>query len=388
MVLERLEKLLPARTFSWGARSVKFAHYCGVISLGNLTLEILPKIYGKEQEPGACRKALVMMLQKARVIKPAKGGTAQIALQKHVLLEIFILHFCDLLHAELMQGMIRHYVTKEESLPVLRGRLRIEKQLKQNLAHRERLFCRYDELSADNTHNRIIKYVLHLLLRLSTGVIVRKQLTELLIQFDDISDVLVDVAVLDRLQFDRVTNRYEPIFTQCRWFLQGLHPDVTVGDAACLTLLFDMNRLFEAYVAASFRKLAWQNGFHMREQGPRKYMMLQNDRNEQLFLMKPDMVFLGSNKQPAAIADAKWKMLDEREKKLGVSQADLYQMVGYATRYRVDKLALIYPKQQWLREPIELQVQGTTASLVIIPIDIAANDKELARFPSGSPLSP
>lgn len=374
--MERLEKQLPARTFSWGARSVKFAHYCGVISLGNLTLEILPKIYGKEQEPGACRKALVRMLQKARVIKPAKGGTAKIALQKHVLLEIFILHFCDLLHAELMQGMIRHYVTNEGSLPVLRGRLRVEEQLKQNLAHRERLFCRYDELSADNTHNRIIKYVLRLLLRLSTGVIVRKQLTELLMRFDDIADVVVDVAVLDRLQFDRVTNRYEAIFTQCRWFLQGLHPDVTVGNAACLTLLFDMNRLFEAYVAASLRKRAWQKGLQLREQGPRKYMMLRNDRNEQLFLMKPDIVFLDSNMQPAAIADAKWKILDDREKKFGVSQSDLYQMVGYGLRYDVDNLALVYPKQKWLTESIELQVQGTATSLTIIPIDIVTGDQE------------
>lgn len=382
MALERLEKQLPARTFSWGARSVKFAHYCGVISLGNLTLEILPKIYGKEQEPGACRKALVRMLQKARVIKPAKGGTAKIALQKHVLLEIFILHFCDLLHAELMQGMIRHYVTKEGSLPVLRGRLRVEEQLKQNLAHRERLFCRYDELSADNTHNRIIKYVLRLLLRLSTGVIVRKQLTELLMRFDDIADVVVDVAVLDRLQFDRVTTRYEPIFTQCSWFLKGLHPDVTVGNAACLTLLFDMNRLFEAYVAASLRKRAWQKGLQLREQGPRKYMMLRNDRNEQLFLMQPDIVFLDSNMQPAAIADAKWKILDDREKKFGVSQADLYQMVGYGLRYDVDNLALVYPKQKWLTESIELQVQGTATSLTIIPIDIVTGDQEFVEFPS------
>jgi 5-methylcytosine-specific restriction enzyme subunit McrC len=86
--------------------------------------------------------------------------------------------------------------------------------------------------------------------------------------------------------------------------------------------------------------------------------------------MKPDMVFLDSVNRFVAIADAKWKILDDREKKLGISQTDLYQMTGYATRYRVKRLALIYPKQQWLQNSIEFQLQGTTSTLKVIPVDV------------------
>jgi 5-methylcytosine-specific restriction enzyme subunit McrC len=86
--------------------------------------------------------------------------------------------------------------------------------------------------------------------------------------------------------------------------------------------------------------------------------------------MKPDMVFLDSDNRFAAIADAKWKMLDDREKKLGISQSDLYQMAGYATRYGVDQLALVYPKQQWLQSSIDLQIQGTSSTLKVIPVDV------------------
>ncbi|MFC1881353.1 McrC family protein [Thermodesulfobacteriota bacterium] len=368
--LGKLEKLFPPKTFSWGHRSVKFAHYCGVISLGNLTLEILPKIYGKETEPGACRKALIKMLVKTRRLITHPGGPVNIALQKHALLDVFILHFCDQLHAELMQGMIRHYVERNENLKVLRGCLRVEQQFKYNLAHRERLYCQYDELSADNPHNQVIKHVLQLMIKVSTGLMARKKLTELLLRFEAINDVKADIQMIDSLTFNRTTCRYEHIFDQCRWFLQGLHPDVLVGPNSCITLLFDMNRLFESFVAKVLRKLAWADGKRLREQGPQKYMVRRGDSNEQLFLMKPDMVFLDSDNRFAAIADAKWKMLDDREKKIGISQSDLYQMAGYAMRYGVDRLALVYPRQQYLQNAIDLQLQGCSSTLKIIPVDV------------------
>lgn len=386
-VLERLKKRLPQRAFSWGHRSVKFAHYCGVITLGDLTLEILPKIYGKETEYGASREALIQMLYRARQLKPQPGGMAEISLQKHHLLDIFIRFFCELLHTELMQGMIREYVTQQENLPVLRGRLRIEQQMKHNLAHRERLFCQYDELSADNGHNRILKYVLSVLLRIAAGDQARKQVTELLMRFDAITDKRAVVADLDRLVFDRATTRYKPIFEQCRWFLQSLHPDVVAGGTPSLALLFDMNRLFEAYVASVLRKAVWSHGFQLREQGPQKYLVRREADDARLFMMKPDIAILG-NKGVVAIADAKWKILEESDRKMGISQSDLYQMASYASRYGVKRLALVYPQQQGLMNPKELKIQGVNAYLTIIPLDVAdrVNGDDLTSWFVDSPV--
>ncbi len=369
-LLARLESRLPAQTFSWRQRSVKFAHYCGVISLGDLSLEILPKIHGRENEPGACRSALIRMLTKARLLKTRRGGAADIALQRHSLLDVFLLHFCDQLQAELTQGMIRHYVERNANLHVLRGRLQVEQQLKHNLAHRERLYCRYDELSVDNCHNQVIRYVLRAMTRLSGGIAVRKRLNELLFRFEAVRDVPVTTETLENLYFDRSTSRYRDIFRQCHWFLQGLHPDVVTGHASCATLLFDMNRLFEAYAANIFRALARAEGLRLRTQGPRKYMVWREDRDEQVFLMKPDMVFFDHKSRIVSIADAKWKLLDDREKKLGISQADLYQMAGYAMRYGTDRLAMIYPRQQHLQHPTTFHLQGSDARITIIPLDV------------------
>jgi len=45
---------------------------------------------------------------------------------EHSLLDVFILHFCDQLHNELMQGMIKRYVEKTQNLNVIRSRLKTE----------------------------------------------------------------------------------------------------------------------------------------------------------------------------------------------------------------------------------------------------------------------
>ena len=382
--LARLEKELSTRAWSWGNQQIKFGHYCGVISLGNLSIEILPKIYGLEVDLGSSRAALVRMLSKARRLKLRRAGTAGIALQKHSLLDVFILHFCDQLHAEIMQGMIRTYIERNENLNVLRGRLRIEQQFKQNLAHRERLFCQYDELSDDNVHNQILKHVLKILLKMAIGNRVRLQVAELLMRFDPISDIAVDTDLLNSLSFDRSTTRYEPIFDQCKWFLAGLHPDVLAGKETCVSLLFDMNQLFEAYVGAEFRKKAWSEGLRVREQGPQKYFARREDTDQNVFMMKPDISFLNENNQVVVIADAKWKLLDEEERKLGISQTDLYQMESYATRYRVKHVFLVYPMQRKMTMPVQLHLKGSGAKVNVVPFDVTAySSTELPKLSIG-----
>lgn len=378
--LRHLEKRLPAKAVTWGHQSVKFAHFCGVIALGPVSIEILPKIYGKEQIPGICRQALVRMLVQARKLPRLKSGTASIALQRHTLLDVFILHFCDQLNNELMQGMIKRYVEKTQNLNVIRGRLKTELQFKYNLAHKERLFCQYDELNTDNIYNRIIKFTLRSMQALTTGYAASKKLNELLMRFNHIKDIPVDVRMFDALAFDRSIRRYEKILRQCRWVIEGLHPDVVSGSNSCLSILFDMNRLFEAYVAVQMRKIARSAGIKMREQGPQRHMVYRKDTDENLFVMKPDMVFLNKKNIPIAIADAKWKLLDETEKKMGVSQGDLYQMSAYAARYGVNRLALVYPLQSRLTRPVKFHLQGTASTITIFPIDITMVNELLMDY--------
>lgn len=379
-LLEKLEKKLPTKAWYWGNKEIKFASHCGVISLGDLSIEILPKIYGVEAEDrGSSRNALVRMLSKARRLKLHEVGPAGISPQKRSLLDIFILHFCERLRIQLTRGMIRKYIKREKNLNVLRGKLRIDQQLRRNLVHQERLFCQYDELSVDNAYNQILKYVLGVLLKAATGNRALREVSELRTRFEPITDSVADISTLDSLSFDRLTERYEPIFDQCRYFLEGLYPDVVAGKKNCLSLLFDMNRLFEAYVASELRKHAGIQHLRVREQGPRNYFARLKNSDQPVFSMKPDISFVDQKNQVVMIADTKWKMLDEREKNLEISQADMYQMGSYASRYGVKCLALLYPMQEKLTEPVYMTLEGTEVTLLVQPVDISDHSPALAR---------
>lgn len=373
-VLEKLESKLRLKAWSWGNKEVKFRHFCGVISLGNLSIEILPKIDDQKINTELSRTILIRMLTKARRLKLYEAGLAKIDIQKRNLLDVFILHFCEQLYAQLTQGMIRKYVKREKNLNVLRGRLLTERQFKFNLAHRERLFCRYDELSEDNAYNRILKFVLGILLKAASGNRAFQQVSELLMRFDPVSDSPADSSSLDSLRFDRLTERYKPIFDQCGYFLKGFYPDVRPGDEPCLSVLFDMNKLFEEYVGSELRKKARKPNFMLKEQGPPEYLAKRQDSGERVFRMKPDFSFLDKDNQVVCIADAKWKILDEKEKNLGISQSDMYQMKSYASRYGAKRLALIYPMQKKLTKTVRLTLEGSEATLVVLPVDLSKKE--------------
>jgi len=83
-----------------------------------------------------------------------------------------------------------------------------------------------------------------------------------------------------------------------------------------------MNRPFEIYIANQLRKTIWAKGIRVREQGPQKYLIRREADDTQLFMMKQDMAIL-DDRRVVALADAKWKLLNESAGKMGLSQADL-----------------------------------------------------------------
>lgn len=379
-LLSKLDTL-PDKAFSWGHKSIKWSQYCGLVQLGNLTLEILPKIHGKEANPGACRESLIQMLRKAGLLKIHKPGSADINLQKHTLLDIFIHDFCQQLSQQLVQGALRQYISREENLGVLRGKLLTHMQFRHNLAHKERLFCQYDELSEDIFINQAIKFTLRLLLPRTRSPQVKNEVTQLLFAFDEVTDKQIEAKAIDQLSLNRNEKRYEEILRLCSIFIQALNPGTGAGDQRVFSLMFDMNQLFESWVASMLKPLAFKYGWRLKEQGPKRYMAYRADIDRHVFQMKPDISFIDGSGKTVLIADAKWKLLTPEEAKLGVSQADLYQMQAYGNRYHCRLLSLIYPHQALCTEQYRLELVGETArSLLINNINIVSStDKKFIR---------
>ena len=372
-------KTIPSNAFTWGHNCIKWQQFCGLVQLGDITLEVLPKVTESRESPADSRSTLIKMLGKAGLIKLHKPGTANIDLASCSLLDVFIADFCQQLLHQLAQGSFKQYVSNEENLGVLRGKLRVADQLKTNLAHKERLYCEYDELSEDNFINRAIKYALVVVLPKAKSSKLKRQISELLLRFDHVAQRLINPDLISEHTLNRNEQRFAGVLHYCELFIRNLAPNNTAGSHQAFSLLFDMNQLFEAWVSALLKPLAYELGLTLRTQGPRRYLAYRSDIQSDVFQMRPDVCFLDERGDVRLVADAKWKKLARQETKLGVSQSDMYQLHAYGNRYKCRNLALIYPRQM-PSEPdhhFELHTDGSAASVLIASCSTQINKDPL-----------
>lgn len=314
--------------------------YVGATQVGALTVEVLPKVEGIGET--TMRRNLVAMLSVALDLEISEGDVAKVATQNHGILEVLIRLFCDKLFAQVHRGLVRRYEGREENLPLLRGKLGVKEQVRLNAANPERLYCRFDEFQEDNPLNQILKAAIRLLLKASRELTNQRQLAELMLIFEGVSDVPRHSLPWHRIAFDRLNDRYRPAYKLAQLFLTNTPPDVSGGGVQGFSLFFEMNSLFEEYVGRIARRVFRPEGYQVVLQGPQRYLAIDERTGWDAFKMKPDVVGL-KDRMPLWIMDTKWKELSLEEAKEGVSQSDLYQMYAYANCYACNDVVLVYP---------------------------------------------
>jgi len=380
--LGKLAPMLPRGALTWERSGVRIGPFSGIIRAGDLVLEILPKIEVGAAADAEARGVLVAMLRAAADVAIADAGKAPLGGQRRHLLDVFILDFCARVAGLLRGGAIRTYQAFEDDLPALRGRLHLAEQVRRTAADRSRVRCAFDELSPDNPHNRALKAVLGRLLHQAVGPDARAAVGGLLHRLVDISHAPCSARDIDRLPFNRLTETWRPVFQRASWFLRGLFPDVRSGDAEGLCLVFDMQRLFEAFVGACLRREWRVSGASARVvlQGPPRH--LAGSADGPAFRLRPDATVVSTTGAVERLLDAKWKRLDPGVAGRGVAREDAYQLAAYAGAYQCPNVALIYPRSPGLPaglvETFELRVPGAPR------IEVYAAD--LAALVAGRPL--
>ncbi len=314
--------------------------YVGAVQLGNVTVEVLPKVEGIDGT--LMRRNLVGMLAVVLDLEISEGDVARVAKQNHGILEILIRLFCNKLFVQVHRGLVRRYENREDNLSVLRGRIGVVEQVRLNAANPERLFCRFDEFQGDNPLNQILKAAVILLLKVSRELSNQRQLAELLLVFEEVSDIPRQSLPWQGIFFDRLNERYKATFKLAEVFLKGAPPDVSGGRSHGFSLFFEMNTLFEEYIGRIAVRAFRADGYRVVLQGPRRFLACDEEKQSDAFAMKPDVVGL-MNQKAAWIIDTKWKELSKAEARDGVIQGDIYQMYAYSNRYECPEVVLLYP---------------------------------------------
>ncbi|MEY9584273.1 McrC family protein [Sinorhizobium fredii] len=330
-----------------GRKSLRARGVVGVVAADGCALEILPKIdfAGQlgEQAKGSIRRRLVHMLAVALDMKIDAGQVTALDWQRETLLEILIRLFSQKLVEAIRQGMPRLYVEQADELPVLRGRLDVTRQFSTLAAESARLACRYDALTPDIALNRIMKAAIGRLARIAGTGDNQRRLRELAFAYTDIADVPIAALRWDQIVLDRTNARWSELLNLARLLLGERFQTTSTGGQDGFSLLFEMNTLFEEYIARMLKRALASDDLRVVSQGGRLYCLETEDRRG-LFQTQPD-ILLKRGDTVVQVIDTKWKRITSRidDPKQGISQADIYQMMAYGRLYRCGHLTLLYP---------------------------------------------
>jgi len=348
------------------------SNYVGVLTTpGQTVIEILPKIDFGDQDDKDHQKTkdvfLEMLRSHRRLRHAAQLPESSIReMRRFPMLEVFIRQFLENLQVLARGGLARRYVSVEENLPHLRGRILFRDHIRRNLTNQARFFVAHDELSANRPANRLIHKALAMLRPQVQSGENRQLLRELSAAFADVPKTANPHADWRKHRVDRSMRHYGPVMQWVGLFLFRHGLTTFAGHHANLSLLFPMQEIFEDFVTHSFRR--YQNHYSVAAQGPQKY--LATFKGWDAFKMKPDISLRRGN-QVAFILDAKWKRINGRatDRKHNIDQADMYQLYAYGKRYGCKTVALIYPKNESFTRPLRYNFfDGLTLSC--LPFDV------------------
>lgn len=325
-----------------GRKELRAGQIVGVIAAEGCSLEILPKIDGLGDN--GARHQLIHMLSVVLDLKISALDLTTVGVQEESVLEVLIRLFAQRVTDAVRRGMPRSYRDEHDDLKVLRGRLDVKRQFTIHAATPQRIACSYSTLSADIPLNQVMKAAISRLSKLARSQHVKRLLTELTFIYSDISEVRISSLRWDLIKLDRTKGRWLDLLNLARLLLGGHFQTTSFGKSSGFSLLFEMNILFEEYVARTLSKALSPDGFQVVIQGGRLFCLSEVESGRQRFQTRPDILIKRDGKVRMVI-DTKWKRLVPlaEDVKRGISQSDIYQMMAYARLYNSPRVLLLYP---------------------------------------------
>ena len=331
--LARLQQRHGAAWFTVLRRGLKLGSYVGVVQVPGLTLEILPKTDDPARSgPGPAAVAywqgvLLRLLRATHGLTVAVPGAAALAQARHPMLDLFVAALLAQAELLLRQGLKKHYHRTEANRRALRGQLLFAQQLRHNLTHAEQFYTRAQTYDVAHPFNALIRQALALATTLPLPTALAARARSLLLHWPEVPAVPVPTALP---ALPPASARYGPALELALLLLRHHSPAPKGGDTAAVALLFDMNRLFETYVARQLRQAAPALGCRVETQSSRP---LWHD-----VPVRPDVVLRLPGGR-TMVLDTKWKLPATHRP----TAADLQQLFAYCHLWRANHGLLLYP---------------------------------------------
>lgn len=325
--------------FRLGHKSVTFTQYVGVIQVGGLTIEVLPKAdkpTGEENdaEKKKWQSVLIGMLRKVHGFDIQITSDASLRLKSNAILHFYFEIFVKEVEYLVHQGLVKRYRKEEGNQTSLKGSLQFGQHIQKNLVHQERFFVRYTTYDRNNPYNRVLLKTLKVIQRLNTSPTLSSRIGSLILNFPELPDSSVDEAFFEKLVINRKTENYRKALQISRLILLNYHPDLSKGRNDVLALMFDMNTLWEKYILLTLRR---EGSKHNVEVKGNERTSFWEPMGKKTKVIKPDVVLRQGG--TTVVVDTKWK----RPLPGLPNDADLKQLFVYNLFWEANESYLLYP---------------------------------------------
>lgn len=333
--------------FSLTPKGVKFNQYVGVIQVGNLTIEILPKV-SKTVEKGDEKKwqqVLIDMLRQCNWMQIHTHEKAVLRFKPNSILEAYLDIFVQQCEEVLRKGLIKKYRTTASNCTSLKGKFVFHKQIQANSIHKEKFYTQYQVFDKDNIFNQILLKALKLIPKISQSPFLKDRVYGLVLAFPELADLAVSPQTFKRLVFDRKTEAYKEVIEIAAMLLLNYRPDISTGQNHVLAILFDMNDLWEEYIFRQLLKRKHKD-WVITSQNSKQFWRFENNKSSKI--IRPDIVIHNKTCGSTIILDTKWKLPEQNTP----ADSDLKQMFVYNEYWQSKNAILIYPNADYTAMPV------------------------------------
>ena len=247
--------------------------------------------------------------------------------------DLFAEILCRGISYQLKQGLYREYVSHNESLLTVRGKINMSETIRNKKRNNQQINCDYDMLTENNIYNQILVATTHILLKHSD---VKKEtkmrLKKLMLFFQNVGVIDIHTIHWDRLRFDRNNRNYRMLLYICYFIVREWLFTTENGNFKMQAFSDDhLCRLFEKFVLEYYKK-------HHPEFKPEakqiEWNIIKDQTNTSVLpIMQTDILLTIGER--TLIIDTKYysKILQQQYGKETIRNNNLYQISTYVNEY-------------------------------------------------------
>lgn len=372
------------RFVSLDRKSIKPNNYIGFIQHGDKVIEIYPKVFYKNGEIKPAEKNnwlqhIFFWLKHCDWLPARINQTSLDNTDIDNFPEFLIYYIATLIEDAVSQKPFSRYEEVEEILQSPKGRINFPAYINHGLSNGNwhQIDCVYEPFVYDNKVNQVIKYVTRVLKHKAKNTSISK-LDNIIFILDEVEDRVCTIQEIVRIQISDLFSEYKEILYWCKMILeqQTFNNDSYNSDNFCF--LLPMEKIFEGFISTMLDNYLIENYLkHLTTQNSEIKLAttIINGNLENVFSLKTDIECTVEGKK--YIIDTKYKIrkqdsFDKDNKKKGISQLDMYQMVSYAIRKNIKNFMLFYPDcEMQMEEEAEFKIEDQFDKNKNVPITIS-----------------